>query len=796
MSFSLLLAAIIATMPVEPPSVPAFSGYDLGARDGTSFSARDRDLLPAAQDGANILDIWILPAIYLQYGSGGYSQLEEMRYTAYGRSWRSNHTYIDDIDVTDPFAEGQPMVTVPWGLWTDYQFSGVRNTYGGQLGVTYRLTQPRLPGFHGMVESSFINETGGVTLIPPNTLDGEPGTSRGAPEERRHLAKNFYVGGLTRYCTAKSCYWLALDWQDIDRTFITHNELDEGDRLRLATGFELDHGRNRFMGRFIYEAQNRTAFGGEYRLVFNDLAARNSDAFHGQFGWDRGGFRLRVGYTHKIEKTIPFGAEEQLDVAQWRADSFALPYYGESSRGLFQVSLDYRFGHHSWRNSYFLDGLDYLPQNRTRLYNYQGQNQWRETYSTAEHLYYHRHRLRTWYDYSRDFSKIDLKALVGLYVQGSVIQGENGFFNWISPYGQLDLKFKLSSSFFITLAGLTDVPDLPLGALLFANYRLPHSQRNFYLNGVEGAVVRQGGGDTHSLADDLRPAREWELFIGFGGTNGKRFSWRFNVIERFYTGRYMVMYENAQRDLFTAVGVKDPLGGSRGTESSLSGDGTQDLTAFIKDTALWGKDRYVMENDSKMALYQGIELQLMSAGKIGFFNLSGAAYWIEGFSPYGNGPAYNDFMAIDEESADPNWQLNQKGRLDGCHALGLNITWGIRLFGSRRYGSLFFASATRYRDGEPFSRLYVAENLPQGATPLMANWRAGVRYTYNMSCDLRLAYRLPLGITTLWVYADIYNLLDSTAELTEYAGTGGTFRLAEESMPPRTFMLKLKVVFN
>ncbi len=799
----LLLSFALMTLPINE-AWPPLAGYDLGAREGSSLGTLEKELLPAAQDSASILDIWLIPAIYLAYGSGGHSELEDMRYYAYGRSFRSNHTYIDNIDVSDPFNDGVPLISVPWPLWRSMRFSGLRNTYGEQLGVTYQLTQPQIPGFSGTIESSFVDETGGPTLIPPHTLDGEPGTIRGATLTRREIVRNYYFGGLARYCTERNCLWFSADFQKLDRTFITHSQLDEGRRLRLASGFEAKRGSHNISLRLLYELSERPNYGGEYRLGITDLASQKAHAFHGQLNWRKGRWSFNAGYTWRLENMKPHSLIERIEITDLRAQGYALPNYGEAKRGLFQLNLNYLGQHHRFFNTVLIDGVYFNPENRERLYTYQGQSQWRETAEGNTQLYHHRYRLRTWYNYERAFKKIKLSGVLGLHAQHTQVQGQDVGFSWLSPYGRLDSTFIFSPDFFITVAGLTDVPDLPYGAILYANRALSHTRRTFWFDsndnglfdhGEEGVLVRQGGGDTHDIAKNLQPAREWELFIGFGGKRGAKFQWRFNIIERFYTGRYMVLYSENQRNLFTEVAFKDPDGSARGAYLSLSGSG-QDLTAFIKESALWGKDSYVLENDSRLSFYQGIELQLYSAGKVGFFHLAGTAYWVEGFAPYGNGPSYNDFMAIDEESADPNWQINEKGRLDGCRALGLNILWGLKLFHHQRYGSLFWASLTRYRDGEPFSRIVVNDTLPQGATPVMANWRAGARYTFHMSADLRLAYRLPLGVSTIWLFADIYNLLDSRAEITEYARAGGNWRQALEVLPARTFMLKLKVNFG
>ena len=396
---------------------PPLAGYDLGAQDGSSFGTLEKEILPAAQDSASILDIWLIPAIYLPYGSGGHSELEDLRYSAYGRSFRSNHTFIENIDVSDPFNDGVPLISVPWPLWSSMRFSGLRNTYGEQLGVTYSLARPMTPGFSGSIESSFIDETGGPTLIPPHTLDGEPGTVRGATLNRREIARNYYFGGLARYCGEHYCLWFSSDYQKLDRTFITHDNLDAGQRLRLATGLEAQKSGYKISLRFLYEMTERSDYGGEYRLTELDLASQKAHAFHGQFNLLKGRMALQFGYTERLETITPHSLLERLEISDLRAGGSMQPKYGEAKRGLFQLNLNYLGKHHRFYNTVLIDGVYYTPAVRERLYTYLGQSQWRETAGASPTLYHHRYRLRTWYNYKRSFKKLKLDGVFGLLAQ-------------------------------------------------------------------------------------------------------------------------------------------------------------------------------------------------------------------------------------------------------------------------------------------------------------------------------------------------------------------------------------------
>jgi len=99
---------------------------------------------------------------------------------------------------------------------------------------------------------------------------------------------------------------------------------------------------------------------------------------------------------------------------------------------------------------------------------------------------------------------------------------------------------------------------------------------------------------------------------------------------------------------------------------------------------------------------------------------------------------------------------------------------------------------TRYRDGEPSTRQLVVEGSPQGPVILQTVSRGSPRCTFRLTWDLGLSYSLNLRPFIITLLFDVYNLLDSRAEIIEDAYTGGYFRRPLEMVPGRSFMGQLR----
>ena len=97
------------------------------------------------------------------------------------------------------------------------------------------------------------------------------------------------------------------------------------------------------------------------------------------------------------------------------------------------------------------------------------------------------------------------------------------------------------------------------------------------------------------------------------------------------------------------------------------------------------------------------------------WRVTSTAYLSLAETPFGIFSDRNDVGIVDAASADPNAQVNSDGRSDACRAFGVNIDVRYRFS-----DALNWFLTGRYRDGQPFTRIWVEESLSQGPVAIMA----------------------------------------------------------------------------
>ncbi len=300
--------------------------------------------------------------------------------------------------------------------------------------------------------------------------------------------------------------------------------------------------------------------------------------------------------------------------------------------------------------------------------------------------------------------------------------------------------------------------------------------------GERGRLLARTGGLYHRTAGDLaRPASN-QLVLGVRSGRFGPFRALLSTIGRLHTRRFTVVYNREVAESFRPVSFEDPGGDGRGEDDASE-------VAYARTPGTEGDELYLLTNASRFNFYAGASAQLTTVADTWWFvNLSAVGYWSIGAAPFGSFPDRNDQGVIDEVSADPNARVNQRGRPDSDRSFGINLLAGVTPF-----AGFSAATAIRYRDGQPFVRMLVVEDLPQGPTPIMAVWRGAARHTFHMTVDARLRYRFELG--ELWgaVVVDGFNLLGSSVELLEEPRTGAEFRRPIEMIPGRTVMLSLEL---
>jgi len=211
------------------------------------------------------------------------------------------------------------------------------------------------------------------------------------------------------------------------------------------------------------------------------------------------------------------------------------------------------------------------------------------------------------------------------------------------------------------------------------------------------------------------------------------------------------------------------------------------LTLFDQ-RAQFGEDRYLLTHPAGLDSFsQGVELALaLRSGRLGFW-LSGRAYRDVGSAGPGNAVGENDTGRPGSLFDDPNAAVNARGRLffdrafTGKSVLTLQGPW-----------SLGIAAVTRYWDGQPFARFIYLPDLGQGFTRVNAFDRGRLRYTYNLTLDLRVQREFPLGRRSLTLALDVFNTLNQALETEENARSGEEFRQTTAVQPARTLRGELR----
>jgi hypothetical protein len=296
-----------------------------------------------------------------------------------------------------------------------------------------------------------------------------------------------------------------------------------------------------------------------------------------------------------------------------------------------------------------------------------------------------------------------------------------------------------------------------------------------------GALLARVGGRYHRKGELDRPTSSQ---LAFGVRSGQFGAFRASLTfsGRLHVDRFTVVYNREVAESFVRVPIDDPGGDGRG-------EGESDQVAWRRLPGSEGRELYLLTNSSRFDYFAGAAIQLYTVTNSWWFlNLGAVGYWSVGNSPFGAFPDRNDQGVIDEVSADPNSRVNQHGRPDSDRSFAINLLAGIEPL-----EGLSASVAIRYRDGQPFTRFLVVEDLPQGPTPVMTVWRGAVRHTFHMTLDARLRYRFPLGNLQAAVAVDGSNLLGSSVELLEDPRTGEEFRRSLEMIPGRTVGVSLEI---
>ena len=155
----------------------------------------------------------------------------------------------------------------------------------------------------------------------------------------------------------------------------------------------------------------------------------------------------------------------------------------------------------------------------------------------------------------------------------------------------------------------------------------------------------------------------------------------------------------------------------------------------------------------------------------------------------GFGAVENDQGLVGEQFATPNASVADAGRLFFDRAyVG---KWAVSYHAAR---DIRIAAVARYQDGQPFSRVIIAE-LSTGPEMIQAYAVGRTRFTYTATVDARIEKGFRLAGRRAAVQVDVFNLTNHGNEVEEDVLTRATFRRSTAVQPPLTARLGFRVEF-
>lgn len=296
-----------------------------------------------------------------------------------------------------------------------------------------------------------------------------------------------------------------------------------------------------------------------------------------------------------------------------------------------------------------------------------------------------------------------------------------------------------------------------------------------------GAIgVRAGSGMDPGLA---RPTTR-EFLIGMEHTAGT-WRWRITGVDRRETSPLLLEEVGLTGADFDVRLVADP-----GIDL-LAPLGAPSLPIASRRASSALRDAARLTNAAgPAARYQGAEIDL--DGRVGplWLSFGGLTHRAEAMgASRGYRADENDPGPLGEVGLDPNAMLHARGRLFFDRA------YVIKVAAEYQGPRLRLGAAARYQDGQPFTRVLVVEGLGQGTDAIPAYARGGQRFTYALTLDARLQWRVVEGALAADLVGEVFNLLDLAHEVEEHIVTGPAFRTVTAVQPPRAFRVGLRLRF-
>jgi hypothetical protein len=296
-----------------------------------------------------------------------------------------------------------------------------------------------------------------------------------------------------------------------------------------------------------------------------------------------------------------------------------------------------------------------------------------------------------------------------------------------------------------------------------------------------------GGNPAFSRIDDRlsRPIAD-EVIVGVEAHPNGSLRLRFMGMMRHERNLFALMNVGAPASAYSTFTVFDI-----GSDVISSVDDGQ-VPVFARRPATFGADSYLLAHpDDDTASLKGLELTArLTTGRLTALAGATASIAEAPAASRGFGPIENDHTTLGELFVTPNASTFSRGRVFTDRAYTVKLAGVYRFPQDVRLGVI-----ARYQDGQPFARVIVVPDLPQGAEAVRAFANGKLRFLFIGTLDLRLQKEFSVRGRRVAAVLDAYNVLNMSNGVEEYAAAAPDVRDSTAIQPPRVFQAGFRFAF-
>ena len=745
-------------------------------------------LLPNGGHVASVLEFFYQPAVMANTDTGGFSRPENVQISQLGESYKWQRWYFAGADISNPSNAGEPLIYMPLAALSG--ISAEKYAVAGTQKNGYHMQPLSLQSEKSHVALSMPLQVGGFAVIPRAAADREPASDWGAPEKARGFEPgSFEARASYAFKAGESNAMIFADGYRKSRHF---NNLSAPETATESTLMGI------FTPGFVagdqlhttVQYRSRTHLGAEHWFAESQTlkSEQLATVTNYRFSTAKAEGTLAFGYAHR-NQTLNGAALQRSAVDSLIQAPAILPTATHTlffdASGFKKIpgdSYDLEYGVNSrmeFEHRRVAPPANLLSET---LYNAPlAVTQYESSSAEANYLMRWQPFVRAQKKYARSEYLVNANAHIdwGFTDAGSKI----GF---VHPAALISGKTMLGNSGYFVSGGLQhdtlgftlqEVSYLNRDGLSGTRYNWADTNGNGVADAGELTLPSRTGAKYSTGQKGLEAPQKEELNLSLGYAGFKGWLLEFNFNGRVYRKLFEVRYADGTSPQFTP--------------SSAGG------TVAVYDKSGTGNEIYELRNAEKDAYYAHTEITLAQNDKNSdwIIRASVGGYFGAGYAPQGMGMFYNDVGAYNESTADPNFRENRFGRLDNDRGYIGKIIFG------RRFAKAFTVmNVLRYRDGESLAGYRRVTGLSQGPILVPFEERGGGltgvgRYTYSLAWDLRLRYETVFSGNPAWAFLDIYNLVNSRTELTEYPLEGTAFRDPVEQGIARTLRIGLGMNF-